>query len=252
MIHQIRILPSWLLLLLLAALLPASGSVATAATVELVGPAGAAVFLDGSAIGFLPLAHPLELDLGTHLLRCDLPGYHSYEDPVVITDEEDHTLIRARMTPLRRRAAVASNFLFAGLGQHYTGNHIRGWIYTALEAGGLITAITAELDRSNLRKEYLLLKGQYDVQINANEIEFYRQETLATYAEMEDAEKLRDTALLVTSAAVTLSILDSLFFFPSFDAGFGSPASMSRADFPGPDPSQRIWDSVHLSVQTNF
>ena len=252
MVPQIRIFPNWLLYLLLATALPASGTNAGAATVDLAGPIGAEVFLDGSAIGFLPLAQPLDLDRGTYLLRCELPGHQPFEITVLVASERDHKTIQARMVSLRKRTALGINLVFAGLGQQYSGHHVRGWIYHTLEAGGLITALASELNRSNLRKDYLLIKDQYDRQINADEIEYYRGETLAAYAEMEDAEQLRDTGLLVAAGAVTLSLLDSLLFFPSFEMGPGSPAYQGRVEFPHREPARGIWDTVHLAYRANF
>ena len=249
MVHQTPIRPAWLPLLLLAALFAAPGSYAATATVELTGPAGAEVFLDGEAIGFLPLSQPLELDRGQYVLRCELPGYQPYEVPLQITSPEDSKKIQARLIPLSQRTAWASNLIFAGLGQHYTGQNLRGWTYNALEVGGLITALVAELERSNYRKDYLLLMEKYDLQINADRIEDYRQKALATYADMEDMEKLRKTGLLVAGGAVLLSILDSVLFYPSFEAGMGSPTALNGSAAEAP---QQAWNTVHLGYRATF
>ena len=252
MVHQIRIFPTWLPFLLLAVFIALPGSGAAAATVELAGPVGAEVFLDGEAIGFMPLSRPLDLNPGEYVLRCELPGHQPFEMTIRLLSNEDQKTILARLMPLSHRTAWASNILFAGLGQHYSGQNLRGWFYNALEAGGLLTAISGELQRSNYRKDYLLLMDKYDQQINADQIEYYRQETLAAYADMEDMEQLRDTGLMVAGGAVVLSILDSLFFFPSFEAGIGSPAALNTPlESPG-NAGQRTWNTVHMAYRTTF
>ena len=255
MAHQTRTRPIWLPFFLLAALLASPGGGAEAATVELAGPAGAEVFLNDSAIGFLPLGAPLALDPGNYLLRCELPGHQPFELWVRLLSDEETKRIRARLMPLRQRTAIASSLLFAGLGQHYSGQNMRGWVYNILEAGGLLTAITGELQRSNYRKDYLLLLDKYNRQINADQIEYYRQQVLTAYADMEDMEQLRDTGLLVAGSAVLLSLLDSVLFFPSVEAGMGPPMALNGQAGELPRvawDSGHFWNTVHVGYRTEF
>ena len=249
MVLQIRTHPTWYLFLMLAVLVPTPGSDASAAILELAGPTGAEVFLDNEAIGFMPLPGPLELNPGKYMLRCELPGHQPFEMIVRLDSEEDRRAILARLMPLRKRTALTSNLLFAGLGQHYTGKNLRGWIYNAMEAGGLLTALVGELQRSNYRKDYLLLMGEYDQQINVDRIEYYKEEALAAYADMEDSEQLRNTALFVAGGAVVLSLLDSLLFFPSFEAGMGTPAALSGTMEQVPTQAR---DTVYMAYRTSF
>ncbi len=51
---------------------------------------------------------------------------------------------------------------------------MRGWVYAAAETGGLLTALAGELQRSNLRKDYLVLQDAYDHAVNGNEAVYYR------------------------------------------------------------------------------
>ncbi|MBU8872071.1 MAG: PEGA domain-containing protein [Gemmatimonadales bacterium] len=253
MAPHIRILPTWLPFLLLTSLLVLPGTGAGAATVELAGPSGSEVFLDGEAIGFLPFSKSLELEPGEYLLRCELPGHQPFEMMVHLLAAEDQRVIMARLMPLSRRTACASNLVFAGMGQHYTGQNLRGWIYNALEIGGLLTALTAELQRSNYRKDYLLLYEKYEQQINFGESSNnYRQETLDAYTDMEDMEQLRDTGFLVAGSAIALSILDSLLLFPSFEAGMGSPTFLNTSAEHVGEASAQTWNTVHMAYRTTF
>ena len=110
-----------------------------------------------------------------------------------------------------------------------------------------------ELQRSNYRKDYLLLYEKYKQQINfAESSTNYRQEALAAFTDMEDMEQLRDTGFLVAGSAVALSILDSLLLFPSFEAGMGSPTFLNTsAEHRGEAPAQ-TWNTVHMAYRTTF
>jgi PEGA domain-containing protein len=249
MANQTPIRPMWLAYFLLAALLAAPGSGASAATVELAGPAGAEVFVDDEAIGFLPLTTPLVLKPGSYLLRCELPGHQPFEVALRLHSNDENKRIRARLMPLRRRTALGINLVFAGLGQHYSGQNLRGWAYNIMEAGGLLTALTGELQRSDFRKDYLLLLAEYGRQINVDRIAEYEQLTLEAYADMEDAEQLRNIGLLVAGGAVVLSLLDSALLFPSFQAGMGNPVA---SHVPFDEVSPPAWRTVHVGYRTEF
>lgn len=239
--------------LALALLCLAAGAAADAAVLELGGPAGAAVFLDGKALGFLPLAAPLELSPGSYRIRCELPGYRVYEQRVTLDSRRSVLRLQIRLDRPSRRTAWSSNLLFAGLGQHYLGKHTKGWVFTLAEAGGLVVAAAGEAQRSNYRKDYLLIKQQYDTALNAEEILYLRGLADQAYRDMEDMESLRDTGLLVAGGAVLLSILDAALFFPSLEAGSGAlplaPAGDEQARLSGPvaDPT-----AVHFGVHLSF
>ncbi len=252
MAHQTRNLPNRQYILVLAALFCLLGNVATAATIELAGPAGAEVFVDGEAIGFLPFTGPLELLTGKYILRCELMGHQPFEKTIHLVSDQDRKIILTRLMPLRKRTAFSVNLLFAGLGQHYTGQNLRGWVYNALEAGGLLFALSGELQRSNYRKDYLLLMENYHKQINGEEIEKYRQEVMIAYSDMEDMEKQRDSGLMIAGGAVILSILDSILFFPSVEAGMGYPVKLGSSVESPLDAPTSSGSTLHVAFKTTF
>jgi hypothetical protein len=213
--------PSRLLIGLILIGLGLAGT-AQAAILELTGPSGATVFVNGRARGFFPLEHPLDVGPGEHVVECQLDGHKNYRWVVRLVDETDWQHLHVRMTPLSKKTAVLSNVLWAGLGQHYTEKPVRGWLYGLAEAGGLLAAVVGETSRSNERKDYLILLDKYNSAINPEEIAYFKAKSDETYQSMLDNESMRDTGLLVAGGAVVLSILDSLLFFPSFEAGPGS------------------------------
>ena len=222
-IRLTRAREAFLFLLLLTIM---SAGTSLAAILELSGPAGATVSLNGRPRGFFPLEHPLDLGPGTYVIECTLPGHKDYSSEVFLADESAWKRVHVRLTPYSRNTAAMSNFLLAGLGQHYLDKPAKGWFFNIAEAGGLVTALVAEAGRVNSKEDYLLLKDKYDAAFNTDDLENYRQLTEQAYADMQDYEKLRDTGLMVAGGAIVLSIIDAMIFFPSVEAGPG----------PGPSP----------------
>jgi hypothetical protein len=234
-------------LLLMAAALPAG-----AATLVVDGPAGASVTINGEPVGFFPLDGPLVLSPGTYELSSDMPGYIPFSTTVVLQWDKDWQQVTVRLIPLSRRTAWSSNILFAGLGQHYMGAGTRGWIYNVAEAGGLLVALGAEIQRSNLRQDYLKLKDNYDEAINADDIARYKAEADQAYSDMKDKEDLRNTGLLVAGGAIVVSIVDALLFFPAIEAGPGAgPVRTGANDDPFRNDGNAL-TTVHAQVTWKF
>lgn len=225
---------------------------ADAATLVIDGPAGAAVTLNGEAAGFFPLDGPLELSVGSYEIRSELPGYIPFTATVNLGWDTAWQQVTVRLIPLSRRTAWSSNLLFAGLGQRYLGQKTRGWIYTAAEAGGLLVALGAEIQRSNSRQDYLKLKDNYDRAINADDIARYKAEAEQAYGDMKDKEDLRNTGLLVAGSAILVSVIDALIFFPAIEAGPGAGPVRTGAVPDGLPDNDHALTTVHAAVTLKF
>lgn len=240
-----------LVAMLIAALLATS---AQAAVLELSGPAGASVTINGRPRGYFPLEYPLDLGPGKYQVDCKLPGHKDYSWTIFLASESDWQRLHVRMTPYSRRTAVGSNLLFAGLGQHYLDKPAKGWFFNIAEAGGLLTALVAEAGRSNYRKDYLVLIEKYESAINSDDIAHFRLKSQEAYQDMEDMEKLRDTGLLVAGSAIVLSMLDTLIFFPGVEVGPG-PGIMPENDS---DPGAATvsladhYTTIHAGITLGF
>ena len=217
-------LPCLAILLVTALVVPAA-----AATLRISGPPGGTVKVNGREIGILPLPAPLALPRGTYTVTCEARGYQDFSSTVVLGEDNTWSHLQVRPVRLSRTTAVAGNLLFAGLGQHYIGHGWRGWIYTAAEAGGLLTAPAGEIQRVEYRDDYLLYQDQYDAAISPGEISRYRDLTEQAYTDMEDATSLRDTGLLVAAGAIVVSMLDAFLLFPGADIGPGPVPPMESA-----------------------
>jgi hypothetical protein len=194
---------------------------AAAATLRISGPPGGTVKINDREVGVLPLAAPLELPRGTYTVTCEARGYQDFSSTVVLGEDDAWSHVHVRPVRLSRTTAVTSNLLLAGLGQHYLGQGWRGWLYTAAEAGGLLTAMAGEIQRSSSQDDYRLYEDQYNQAISPAEIDYYRNLTAEAYAEMEDAASRRDTGLMVAAGAIVVSMLDAFIFFPGTEIGPG-------------------------------
>lgn len=230
------------------------GLSAQAAILELTGPAGASVVVNGRHRGFFPLEHSLDLGPGVYRVDCSLAGHKDYSWEIFLADESDWKRLHVRMTPYSKRTALGSNLLLAGLGQHYLDQPRKGWALNIVEAGGLITALYAESSRSNHRKDYLLLMDKYASAINSNDVAYFQAQAEKAYQDMLDKENLRDTGLLVAGTAVVLSMIDTLINFPGVKVGSGSgiapaadPETQTSLVFPRDELT-----TVHAGIKLNF
>jgi hypothetical protein len=213
--------PILLLVILLAALW--SPGLVAAAVLNVSGPAGMSIWLDGKPLGKLPLAQPVQLAAGRHELRGELPGYADYRDQIELMSDDIWLNLQLRPTPLSLRTSLLSNLVLAGLGQHYQGHTRSGWLYMGIEVGGLVTALLGELSMQNHREDYLLLRAEYEAALGAQQIDQARSRMLAAHDDVTAAADLRDTGLLVAAGAVAVSLLDAWLRMPGrLEAGAGS------------------------------
>lgn len=238
--------------LLLAALVVVGAPDARAATLDITGPAGASVVVNGLDLRALPLEGPLTLAPGVYVVESKMKGFKPFRQTVRLEDDASQVRLQIRFDPLRRRTAWTSSVLFAGLGQFYLGKPVRGWIYAAAEAGGLITALAGEVQRSDHRKDYLFLMDAYAAGINADEVAYYREQAADAYTKMEDAEAMRNTGLIVALAAIGVSVADALLTFPHVEAGPGPVPPVTDYGYDWPGQGGNPLTTAHVAVRLSF
>jgi len=227
-----------------------AGADAAAGTLEITGPAGAEVIVNDQTVGILPLEGPFQAEPGEYEVRSEWPGYVPFKEIVHITEANENLRVNIRLLPLSKKTALGSSILYAGLGQFYLGHNTRGWLYAGAETVGLLTALVGELDRSNQRQDYLVIKDEYDRAINAFDITRLRGEAQQAYEKMEDAEKLRNTGLIIAGGAIVVSVIDALISFPNVEAGPGRvPLQTGYLDDAGALDSLA---SVHFGIRMGF
>lgn len=211
-------MPRSLLPALLALALLGGADRARAVEVELVGPAGAEIFVDGEPMGVLPLAAPLDLQRGDHELEARLRGAETFRRPLTVGHRGGLHTVQVRMAPLRRSTAALSSLLIAGQGQRYVDRPALGWALTAAEAVGLVAALAGETELRNKKDDYAIARADYAAAVTPGDIDAARAEMEQLTADMGDAADLRDLGLTLAVGAVAVSVLDALLRFPGLDA----------------------------------
>lgn len=182
---------------------------AMAATIMVEGPEGAEVKIDGESYGRLPWDGPREIDEFASLVLVRLAGHHDYEFELNVQGPDDSAYVQATLLPVDRRTAAVSSLILAGLGQHYEGRPVWGWSFMAAQLAAATVALIAEDQFKNSRNDFERAQLAYDNAI-AEDV-FREQEALMAdaWAEMEDAESLRDAALYGVAGIAILSAIEA-------------------------------------------
>jgi hypothetical protein len=189
-------------------LLPVSKA-ALAASVFVEGLPDAEVFVDGESMGRLPWDGPRELGEGPHLLRVSLLAHEDFEVELSASGEEDTAFVRAELLPLDRNLAGLSSLLLAGVGQHYEGRTMWGWGFMAAQLASATIALVAEDNFKSHRADFERAQLAYDNAIA--EPTFREQSALmdAAWADMEDAQNVRNIALYSMAGIAVLSAVEA-------------------------------------------
>lgn len=134
---------------------------------ELVGPEGARVYVDGRARGRLPLARALPVMPGTRRLQLDAAGYQPFEQELVFEAERPVTL-SPRLLPAPHPAPVSAKAPNARSDprEPSSGN---GWALPVLVAGGgfvllgtatiVVSSMALGNKRDELARECAVVRG---------------------------------------------------------------------------------------------
>ncbi len=243
-----HVVPRWALLTLVALLVallgpPLCDPTARAALLQVRGPAGAAVLVDGRAEGVLPLGGPLVLTAGAHAVRLEQVGFYPSETQVDAISDAQVIDLAMGLYPKSRSGAVTRSLVLAGVGQQYEGHDKLGWTLMAAEVAGVGTAVMAQLRFFNQRDEFDSAVDRYNRALNPEEIAAGQAAAQKAFDRMGTAETVRNIALGVALATVTVSVLDAWLRFPHVEAGSGDlPLAASEAASSG----------VHLALQARF
>lgn len=195
---------------LCAALFSLLASAAGAATLDVNGPEGAEVVVDGTVLGTLPLAEPLELPHGRLLIvQVRRAGYITHEEQVYLNTAGTEMVLEAELLGLSRRTAVVSSALLAGSGQFYQGRQKAGWIQLGLQLGAWTSVVLGELQFQDKRDEYLALDQQYHEAISPHEIDLARQARDTARDDLDVARTWRNVSLGVVVVLAAYSAFDA-------------------------------------------
>jgi len=211
--------------LFLAVLVSMFASGSGAATLNVVGPAGAEIVIDGMVVGILPLPAPVELPHARMLmLEVRRNGYISHEQQVWLPNPETEMSIDVDLLILSRKTAVVSSSLLAGTGQFYQGRRTAGWIQLGLQLTAWGSVIAGELAFQDKRDEYETLDQEYQDALAPSEITRLRDERDATWEEMQDAKTWRNASIGAVVIIAAYSAVDAWRGHNRFYANVESPS----------------------------
>ena len=196
--------------LLLAVLVSMTATAAVAATLNVIGPPGSEVVVDGEVVGILPLGAPLEFPHGQMLmLEVRRNGFMSHEQQVWLPNPETEMSIEVDLLTLSRKTAVVSSTLLAGTGQFYQGRRTAGWIQLGLQLTAWGSVVVGELAFKDRRDEYEVLDQEYKDALAPSEIVRLRDERDAKWNEMHDARTWRNLSIGAVAIIAAYSAFDA-------------------------------------------
>lgn len=211
--------------LFVAALLLCVAPRAGAATLEIIGPAGAEVVRDGRLIAVLPLSEPLELPHGQLvIIQVRKEGFSTHEEQIYLSTAETAMRIEVDLLSLNRTTAVVSSALLAGTGQFYQGRRKTGAIHLGLQLVAWGSVIYGEYQFKDKRDEFETLDQQYHEALIADDIARIREDRDTAWGEMEDAKTWRNASIGAVIAIAAWSAFDAWRGHKSFHAGIESAA----------------------------
>lgn len=214
---------------------------ADAATLDLVGPAGAEVFLDGDVRGVLPLPQPLVVDVGDRVLRVRRRGFVTHEEVVTVTSDEQAIVIDLEMIELSRWQAMGSSAALAGLGQLYQSRPKMGWTMMALQIGAWSWLFLAEDQYQSTRDDYLTALTEYETATTVADIESARTAATEAYDDLESKNDMRTYATITVIAIGAWSVYDAWRAHEGFHDGATTESPVRTA-------VSRDADGTHVKV----
>ena len=233
-----------------------TASTAAAASLELLGPDGARLYVDGALMGTLPMAEPIQLQRGRHDLKVEAAGYHDWSEGVQLPlDNSEHVQI-VYMRPLKRSTNTFRSLFLLGLAQHYQGRHTQGWLYLSGELAGLGAAAAGQMIVSSGQDDYDAAVDRYNSSIDPDAIQAARTDANQALSRQDRGKQLRTAGLAFFGTMAAWSLLDAWFRFPSVDGGSGTAPRFAKTPGEGLErpliASSLDPSGLHLGVRFGF
>ena len=197
----------------------ATGADAHAARLDVRGPVGAEVLVDGEAVGTLPFDQWIRLETGEYDLEVRAPGYVVHQEVVKVTSPEDEIVLDLDLLPLSRWQAVGSSTVLAGLGQLYQRRPVTGWTMRALQITAWGALAATEAQYQSARDDYQEAVVAYEQAITAGQIRIAREDMEVAFDDVESKNDLRTYATVAVVAIGAWSVFDAWRAHSGFFAG---------------------------------
>lgn len=208
-------------------------------------PPGTTVMLSGEyqVAGVTPVTFSQKL-FGVYKLIAERGGYEKYETTLVLVGDEPRT-VDFSMTPKTRFKAAFRSLVIPGWGQMYSGQKLRGAIYTFSAAASLVTLAIVDRHFRDRRDDFNRANSVYQKARSIEEKARLKTGVESAQQKAYDAETTRNIALGVAAAIWGLNIIDAAAFFPESGYSIGGPAAISL------DTGEKL-DRVQVKLALNF
>lgn len=189
-------------------------------------PPGATVYLHGAydLVANTPARLPSDLS-GRYEAKVTRPGYEIWKGELTFVAGSVNDIDIKLSKKTRIKASLRSLFI-PGWGQMYSGNSLRGSLFTA---GVVVSAAAVYITDRRYQKK----RSDYDIALS----EYYAAESIEDRVRLKadlnekqeaayDAETDRRTAFAIGTAIWAFNIIDALIFFPEKDVFYPTVTSL--------------------------
>lgn len=204
-------------------------------------PPGAMVYFEGekSFVGITPFKLRPNFR-GKYKILTVKNGYEKRQNEYFFTGKEKGTL-RLKLSPKTRFKAGLRSFIFPGWGQFYAERKTTGILMSFLQVGTAIGAVTSIRDYNKAVEDYDNALKTWKDNKNGELDDTYRNILINRYNKADESFSRRQTWIWVASGLWVYNILDSIFFFPSFDKEiFNRSVPTLSTNFQNGTPSLRL------------
>jgi hypothetical protein len=190
-------------------------------------PSGTTVVLEGEyeLAGVTPVTFHQNL-FGRYKLTARRGGYEDYSTTVVLTGSQPK-IVTFDMVPRTRFKAAIRSIVLPGWGQIYSGQKLRGGLYTFGTVLSLLAFAVADDDFRDKRNSHDDLLDEYNNARSLAEMRSIKLRLDDAQQEAYDAESFKRVTIGVVAFIWAFNVLDAALFFPESGYSIGGPASIS-------------------------
>lgn len=179
-------------------------------------PSGADLFVNGGAKGKAPLKG-MRLPYGKHKVDASRKMFETASKSFTVDGPRYDLTIE--LTPKSKGKAILYSLLLPGAGQHYKGQHARGWLFTLGAAGSAGFALISENARKSAADDFEAARDAYHDAITQAEMDQYFAVMEDKWTEADDKAKLRDYSWYACGGIWLFNVVDAALGWPAADAG---------------------------------
>ncbi len=178
-------------------------------------PTGALVRISGvySFVGRTPFVVPYPLQ-GRYEVKATKPGYETETSYVDFLSNEESSIV-IRLTPKKRWKAGLRSIVFPGWGQFYSGQELRGLIFSAAEAALLVRTAFAINEYRDAKNE--LDRAVEVFESNLDEASFQDVQDALTTAKND--HNFQKTLVVIAAGFWAINVFDAIIFSASSHSG---------------------------------